>query len=72
MKVTEKDRAEQINFGSLANGDLFRYEDDYYIKISTNDTDGANCVYLVNGTTFYIDEYETVEIIEKYEFIVNE
>ena len=72
MKVTEKGRAEQRNFGSLSNGDLFRYEDDYYIKISTDDTDGANCVYRVNGATFYMDDYETVEIIEKYEFIVNE
>lgn len=72
MKVTEKGRAEQRNFGSLSNGDLFRYEDDYYIKISTDDSDGANCVYLVNGATFYMDDYETVEIIEKYEFIVNE
>ena len=72
MKVTEKGRAEQRNFGSLSNGDLFRYEDEYYIKISNDDTDGANCVYLENGTTFYMDDYETVEIIEKYEFIVNE
>lgn len=72
MKVTEKGRAEQRNFGSLSNGDLFRYEDEYYIKISTDDTDGSNCVYLVNGSTIYMDDYETVEIIEKYEFIVNE
>ena len=72
MKVTEKGRAEQRNFGSLSNGDLFRYEDGYYIKIGTEDTDGANCVYLETGMTYYMDDYETVEIIEKYEFIVNE
>ena len=72
MKITEKGRAEQRNFGSLSNGDLFRYEDEYYIKISTDDTDGSNCVYLVNGATFYMDDYDIVEIIEKYELVINE
>ena len=72
MKVTEKGRADCVNFGSLSCGDLFRFEDEYYIKISTDDTDGANCVYLVNGTTYYMDDYDTVEKIENYELVVNE
>lgn len=72
MTITEKDRPKQTNFGSLSNGDLFRYEDEYYIKISTEDTDGANCVHLEDGLTLYVDLYDEVQKIEKYELIINE
>lgn len=72
MKVTEADRAKKVCFSTLKNGSLFRYEDDYFIKIDTADTDGANCVYLGEGTTHYLDDYDEVELIEKYEFIINE
>ena len=66
MKIS-KTEPDNIIFSDVNCGDVFLYEGDYYIKLDDilydSNHNGHNSVFLSDGIATYIEENETVELV---------
>ena len=64
MKITEKRIESDINFWDIAEGEVFVYEAEFYMKLcgeyESADESGCNAVHMTTGELFHFDDWEKV------------
>ena len=64
MKITEKRIESDINFWDIAEGEVFVYEAEFYMKLcgeyESADESGCNAVHMTTGELSHFDDWEQV------------
>lgn len=73
MKITDKTKTIQMEYGEVKVGVVFKYMDEYYItieEIDDDDKNSYNCVNLYNGELCYFN-YSTIVEVPNAELVIS-